>query len=222
MRDALKDQTDTELSGEERRLAALGRAKEAHRQETRIRIEDAAIDLFGRHGIDVVTVDQIADAAGISRRSFYRYFGSPDDIVIVILSQLMEGWADAVRSRPIEESFMEATRQAAAFFDTLLEPDSKPRRLFHTLGSSPDAWIRMSGKLQTRVADSLRDVIAERLRHAGKDPGLSGGVAASLAVVIMWTVGRAVQERRPLRVGEIETVMEALGAMVVAVPERPE
>jgi AcrR family transcriptional regulator len=201
--------------GENRRLAALSRAQATHRQEIRGRIEDAALDLFERHGMDCVTVDQISEAAGISRRSFYRYFSCPDDIIVGALCKVMDGWASAVRSRPVSESMIESTRLAVTQFDALLEPISRPRRLFHMLEASPAAWVRIGGSLQTHVAESLRDVIAERLRHMGKDPDFAGAIAAALAVLIMWSVGKAVQERRTLMVGEIESAMANFGALVV-------
>ncbi|MGY1811385.1 mycofactocin system transcriptional regulator [Blastococcus sp. SYSU D00820] len=47
----------------------------------RARIEQVALDLFGREGFERVTSDAIADAAGISRRTFFRYFATKADAV---------------------------------------------------------------------------------------------------------------------------------------------
>jgi mycofactocin system transcriptional regulator len=49
------------------------------RAETRRRIEQAALDLFAREGFEQVTIDQIAEAAGIGRRTFFRYFATKAD-----------------------------------------------------------------------------------------------------------------------------------------------
>ena len=51
------------------------------REETRLRIEQAALDLFTRMGFEQVTTDEVADAAGISRRTFFRYFATKADAV---------------------------------------------------------------------------------------------------------------------------------------------
>ena len=51
------------------------------REETRSRIESAALDLFTRHGFERVTTDEIADAAGISRRTFFRHVTGKADAV---------------------------------------------------------------------------------------------------------------------------------------------
>ena len=47
---------------------------DAPAEATRARIERAALDLFTRRGFESVTTDEVADAAGISRRTFFRYF----------------------------------------------------------------------------------------------------------------------------------------------------
>jgi TetR/AcrR family transcriptional regulator, regulator of mycofactocin system len=51
------------------------------RADTRTRVEQAALDLFGRKGFEQVTTDEIAEAAGISRRTFFRYFATKADAV---------------------------------------------------------------------------------------------------------------------------------------------
>ncbi len=51
------------------------------REDTRTRIESAALDLFTAQGFEQVTIDDIADAAGISRRTFFRHVGAKADAV---------------------------------------------------------------------------------------------------------------------------------------------
>jgi mycofactocin system transcriptional regulator len=51
------------------------------RAGTRGRIESAALDLFTRRGFEGVTIDEVAEVAGISRRTFFRYFATKADAV---------------------------------------------------------------------------------------------------------------------------------------------
>ena len=47
----------------------------------RARVERAALDLFTQRGFEKVTSDEVADLAGISRRTFFRYFATKADAV---------------------------------------------------------------------------------------------------------------------------------------------
>ncbi|HWV10945.1 MAG TPA: helix-turn-helix domain-containing protein [Pseudomonas sp.] len=65
--------------------------REKKRRETHQRIVDAALGLFLANGYNATTLDAIADQAGISRRTFFSYFKSKDDIV---LSAMKDSWAE--------------------------------------------------------------------------------------------------------------------------------
>jgi TetR/AcrR family transcriptional regulator, regulator of mycofactocin system len=51
------------------------------REGTRARIEQTALDLFTAQGFEQVTIDEIAEAAGTSRRTFFRYVNGKADVV---------------------------------------------------------------------------------------------------------------------------------------------
>jgi mycofactocin system transcriptional regulator len=51
------------------------------RAGTRTRIEQAALELFARAGFEQVTIDDVAGAAGIGRRTYFRYFATKADVV---------------------------------------------------------------------------------------------------------------------------------------------
>lgn len=56
--------------------------RDARMRATRERIAEAAFTLFMQNGFDETTVDDIAAAADISRRSFFSYFKTKDDVVV--------------------------------------------------------------------------------------------------------------------------------------------
>jgi AcrR family transcriptional regulator len=56
-------------------------ATAAGRRELRRALAAAAIDLFVAQGYEATTVDEIAAAAGVGRRTFFRYFDAKDDVI---------------------------------------------------------------------------------------------------------------------------------------------
>jgi mycofactocin system transcriptional regulator len=44
-------------------------------------LERVALELFAQDGFEATTVDRIAEAAGVSRRTFFRYYASKNDVV---------------------------------------------------------------------------------------------------------------------------------------------
>ena len=48
---------------------------------SRVDVARAALELFSRQGYDQTTVDEIAAAVGVSRRTFFRYFETKPDVV---------------------------------------------------------------------------------------------------------------------------------------------
>ncbi len=67
--------------------------------------------LFAEQGFEATTVDQIADAAGMSRRTFFRYFAGKDELVLERLVESGERIADALRGRPADEPVWPALRR---------------------------------------------------------------------------------------------------------------
>src|SRR3954449_10700743 len=64
-----------------RKMCAVTETGSAARADTRARIEQAALELFRLKGFEHVTIDDVAAAAGISRRTFFRYFATKADAV---------------------------------------------------------------------------------------------------------------------------------------------
>ncbi len=63
-------------------------------QRNRSLILEAALDVFSAHGYRGATLDQIAEAAGLSKPNILYYFAGKEEIHVTLLSQLMETWLD--------------------------------------------------------------------------------------------------------------------------------
>lgn len=94
------------------------------RQAAYAEITGTAMRLFLDQGFEQTTIDQIATTAGISRRSFFRYFGTKEDVVLGGLAQQGELMRDALESVPLTVEPWDALRQALHAVDALaVEPD---------------------------------------------------------------------------------------------------
>jgi AcrR family transcriptional regulator len=115
------------MSDERGRHRPTEGVRERKRRETRRRIADAALRLFLEHGYDATPVDAIAEAAGISRRTFFAYFTSKDEVVAAwqaaawdaVLADLLavspdENPLDAVRSVLVAHASLYESEQMKA------------------------------------------------------------------------------------------------------------
>jgi AcrR family transcriptional regulator len=87
--------------------------RERKRRETLARITNSGICLFIERGYDATTIDEIAAAAGISRRTFFYYFKSKDDILLSLQSGMGDQLAAAVRAAVPDSRPLDAIRDAA-------------------------------------------------------------------------------------------------------------
>jgi AcrR family transcriptional regulator len=65
-----------------------GNRRERKKAAIRVRILATAIKLFSQHGLDDVTVEQIADAADIGKGTIYNYFATKEDIVVAFMADM--------------------------------------------------------------------------------------------------------------------------------------
>jgi AcrR family transcriptional regulator len=135
--------------------------REARRQATRHAVLEAAQRLFALDGYENTTVRAIADAAGVTERTFYRYFDGKEGL----LAEEAAGWTvklcDAIRARPPGEGPYIAARNAMiAVARELTGPsgDSSLARLIEV--PRPVELIRRSSprplrRLEAAIADAL-------------------------------------------------------------------
>ena len=88
----------------------------------RKRILEAALDVFSKHGYRGATLDQIAEASGLSKPNILYYFGGKEDIHVTLLNQLMETWLDPMEEidpegEPLEELLRYVHRKVQMSFE---------------------------------------------------------------------------------------------------------
>jgi AcrR family transcriptional regulator len=82
------------------------------RANLRAEIAEVAFKVFAERGFDQVTATEAAEAAGISRASFFRYFDSKEDAVFVAQEEMGVKIAAALRERPAGEDAWTALRRS--------------------------------------------------------------------------------------------------------------
>lgn len=75
------------------------RLMERRKQDARTEIVAIALELFVRDGFETTTVEAIAAAAGCATRTFYRYFGSKEDVMFHDLPDVIAGLGPVLDSR---------------------------------------------------------------------------------------------------------------------------
>jgi len=88
-------------------------------------IERVALDLFARRGFDETTVEDIAAAAGISRRTFFRYYPSKNDVVWGDFEGLLRGMDEWLVATSDDVPLVDALSAAIVRFNSL-PPEAVP------------------------------------------------------------------------------------------------
>jgi AcrR family transcriptional regulator len=98
---ALSPEGDMSIIEQDDRLVSASAprmtARERRRLETQERIRTVAFELFQNRGFEATTVDEIAEAAGVSRRTFFNHFPNKDDVVSQRFESLERLVGDAAR-----------------------------------------------------------------------------------------------------------------------------
>jgi AcrR family transcriptional regulator len=96
--------------------------RQRKRQQTRERLTRVAMALFLERGFEATTLDDIAAAAQVSRRSFFHYFASKEDVVFAWQEESTTALIEAVAARPASESMLTAAENAITAMVEQLKP----------------------------------------------------------------------------------------------------
>ena len=103
--------------------------RERNKVRRREQITEAALRLFAERGFEGVTIDEIADAADVSRRTFFRYFARKEDVILAWKQQMADELRAALAERPEQEQPLDVVHRALATVPACIARDlTRPRR----------------------------------------------------------------------------------------------
>lgn len=154
-------------------------------------VTEIALDLFARDGFAETTVERIAAEAGMSRRTFFRYFASKEELVLGKWELIADDVTEAIRSRPPGESDVQSLRRS---FDVILGhqadavSSSRAQAFDAIVSSSPTLAAAFLARIDT-IEELVTDVLEQRRDGTDADARLRtravvGAASACLQAVL--------------------------------------
>ncbi|MEU0223485.1 TetR family transcriptional regulator [Streptomyces sp. NPDC006284] len=141
--------------------------RERKKRRTRDTLLRSALELFTDRGYEETTVDDIAETADVSQRTFFRYFASKEDAAFFVARLAESHFVEAVRRRPPGEAPPAAMRRALdESWDTIgeaverLVPLELHMRFYQVIESTPAllaAHLRRAAELEEEIARVVAD-----------------------------------------------------------------
>ncbi|MEX1141126.1 MAG: TetR/AcrR family transcriptional regulator [Thermoleophilaceae bacterium] len=148
---------------------------------TRKAISDAATDLFAERGFDAVTVEDVAEAAEVSKKTVFNYFGCKEDLLFDEADAAKERLVAAVRERDPGESVLAAVRRNALAGTERMCSGEAPwiEKMSRLVAASPSLQTR-----EREIYDDIARALAEVIREeTGADEGDCRPYVAARAMV---------------------------------------
>ena len=143
-----------------------------------------AMLLFSERGFDATTVDDIAAAAGIGRRTFFRYFGSKNDVVWGRFAEGLGDFRASLAATAVDVPIGEALRHAIVAFNALAPAQVPVHRQRMSLILTVSSLQAHSTLMYAEWRAVVAEFVAARTGAAPDDllPRLAGHVMLGAAV----------------------------------------
>jgi len=151
---------------------------------THAAIERAAFQLFEEHGFEATTIDDIATAVGVGRRTLFRYYPSKNDILWGQFDDGLRGFAATFDATPHDVPVADAIRDAIIAFNDFPESALPQHRQRMQLLLRTPALLAHSELRYAAWRKVVADFVARRHHISADDllPALAGRVALSIAL----------------------------------------
>ncbi|MFB9579709.1 TetR family transcriptional regulator [Streptomyces yanii] len=181
-------------------------------------LTEAALQLLALKGFDAVTIDEIVATAGVSKRTFFRYFASKEDVVVQFLADMGIGMHAELAARPIEERPSVALQHAVwVSMAACGDPSDRALRVVQLILRTPALHARFLER-QAQWRDDLTAELARRLKidpDTDLYPQLAAGMALTAfgAVLQRWSSSEGAEDPAELTDRAFEVIAPALDAV---------
>jgi TetR/AcrR family transcriptional regulator, regulator of mycofactocin system len=125
-------------------------------------LEDVSLRLFAERGFSEVTVEEIASAARVSPRTFYRYFAAKEDVLQLRIEQRSDALREALVQRPASEPPLRSIGRCLEEIVSTEDPDLL-RRWMAVVASTPTVLRAVLGGIQLKSNVVMAEFIGERM-----------------------------------------------------------
>jgi AcrR family transcriptional regulator len=140
--------------------SSLPGLRERKRAETHARIQSEGLRLFVAKGFEATTLDEVAAAADVSRRTLLNYFGSKEEIVFSAKADIPQMIADAVAARPADEPLLDMVENALTDLARTHQTE-QARAITVLIGATPSLQAGDQAKYE-RIERLLAQTLAAR------------------------------------------------------------
>ncbi|BEV11404.1 TetR/AcrR family transcriptional regulator [Asticcacaulis sp. DW145] len=144
--------------------------RERKRRETLQRITEVGMGLFLQKGYEATTLDEIAAAAGISRRTFFYYFKSKDDILLSLQNEMGDVIVTSLKTQTLDRRPLDAVRDAVIAVCSRF-PTDEMMAIDELMRSSPAVQARKQASY-VQHEDDLFQALRERWPDPQRETGL--------------------------------------------------
>jgi AcrR family transcriptional regulator len=179
------------------------------RMSTRERLEAAAVRMFGESGFDGVRVVDIARAAGVTERTFFRHFGSKEDVLLANHTPMLALLCERI-SAPVDGTLEERVCSAldAIASTTALDPLAVVRaRLLLTTASLRERSFTLQSEWEAAIEEVATSSGESRLEARVL---AAASIAAFRVTVEEWADGATNSDLQPLMTRALRRLFPAV------------
>jgi AcrR family transcriptional regulator len=195
----------------------VARTQQERKADTRDRLLSAAAQLFAVHGIDAVSVDLVAEAAGRTSGAVYDHFGSKQGMLLALLDDWEQSLVTVIAAE-FELASNVADRLRAVATNLIVHPSEETRRL---LLFEQELWLRAARDPEVAAALCVRAAEAHARMARGFASWIADGIIGPVAspdtlatVFRALVVGLEMQHRIGPGAIDTDSVTAALGRVL--------